>query len=184
MRRALVVGSGVLVAVSIAGFVTALVLNAFVLDDFAAYGEVPVPGTEAVHLPAGDATVSFHTQIIGSSSGAGLPIPDLSVTITPPSGVAKPELVENIGATTTVNNDAHRQVWVAHIPETGDYVVTTDGKVSAFLSPRLAFGHGSEFGYLPWLFGGLFAASLAVLLVTALTRRRPRPAPPRSPFEL
>ena len=100
-----------------------------------------------MHLPAGDATVSFHTQIVGSSSGAGLPIPDLSVTITPPSGVAKPELVENIGATTTVNNDAHRQVWVAHIPETGDYVVTTDGKVSAFLSPRLAFGHGSEFGY-------------------------------------
>ncbi len=184
MRRAVVVGSVVLLVVSIAGFITALMLNAFVLDDYDAYGEVPIPGAQTVHLPAGDATVSFHTQIVGSTRGAGLPIPDLSVTITPPSGVAKPELVENLGTTTTVNNDAHRQVWVAHIPETGDYVVSTDGKVSAFISPRLAFGHGSEFGFLPWAFAGLFAVSLVALLAAVLTRPRPQPTTPASPFEL
>lgn len=81
MRRAIVIGSVVLLVVSIAGFITSLVLNAFVLDDY-----------------------------IGSTSGGGLPIPDLSVTIDPPPGVAQPQLVENIGATTTVNNDAASSV--------------------------------------------------------------------------
>jgi hypothetical protein len=59
MRRAIVVGSVVLLIVSIAGFITSLVLNVFVFDESDAYGEVPIPGTATLHLPAGDATVNF-----------------------------------------------------------------------------------------------------------------------------
>jgi len=174
MRRAIVVGSVVLLIVSIAGLVTSLVLNVFVFDEYDAYGEVPIPGTATLHLPAGDATVTFHSQIIGRTTGGGLPLPDLGVTITPPPGVAEPQLTEDVGATTTVNNDARRRVWIAHIPEAGDYTVTTDGKVSAFISPRLSFGHGGQFGSLPWLFAGLFVASLLALLAAKLIPRRPR----------
>jgi Short C-terminal domain len=174
MRRAIVVGSVVLLIVSIAGFITSLVLNVFVFDEYDAYGEVPIPGSATLHLPAGDATVSFHSQIIGSTSGGGLPLPDLGVTIDPPPGVAQPQLTDDVGATTTVNNDARRRVWVAHIPETGDYTVTTDGKVSAFISPRLSFGHGAQFGFLPWIFAGLFVASLLALLAATLIPRRTR----------
>jgi hypothetical protein len=174
MRRAIVVGSVVLLIVSIAGFVTSLVLNVFVFDEYDAYGEVPIPGTATLHLPAGDTTVTFHSQIIGSTSGGGLPLPDLGVTINPPRGVAKPQLTEDVGATTTVNNDARRRVWVAHIPETGDYTVTTDGKVSAFISPRLSFGRGGQFGFLPWVFAGLFVASLLALLAAKLIPRTTR----------
>jgi hypothetical protein len=182
MRKAIMIGSAVLLVVSIAGFITSLVLNAFVFDDYDAYGDVSVPGAETVHLPAGDVTVSFHSEIIGTTSGAGLPIPDLSLTIDPPRGVAAPQLIENVGATTTVNNDVHRQVWVAHIPETGDYKVTTDGKVTAFIRPRLSFGHGGEFGFLPWAFAGLFGVGLAALLAAVLTLRRTRrPEPPYTP---
>jgi hypothetical protein len=175
MRKTVIIGSAVVLIASIAGFITSLVLNAFVLDDYDAYGEVPIPGTRTLHLPAGDATVTFHTVIVGSTSGGGLPVPDLGVTITPPSGVEKPELTEKIGSTTTVNNDARRQVWVAHIPESGDYTVKTNGKVTAFIDPQLAFGHGSRFGYLPWVFAGVFAVSLLALLASTILFRGTRP---------
>ena len=148
-------------------------LNVFVLDDYDAYGELPIPGTATLHLPAGDATVSFHSQIIGSTSGGGLPIPDLC---------------DDHPAERSRQAPAHRRrrsqhhcqqrcappVWVAHIPETGDYVVTTEGKVSAFISPRLSFGHGGQFGFLPWVFAGLFVASLLALLAAKLIPRRTR----------
>ena len=92
------------------------------------------------------------------------------MTITPPPGAAEPQLTEDVGASTTVNNDARRRVWVAHIAETGDYTVATDGKVSAFISPRLSFGHSGQYGFLPWAFAGLFAASLLTLLAATLIR--------------
>ena len=38
--------------VSVAGFIVTLVLNAFFLDKYNAYGEVPIPGSGSVHLPA------------------------------------------------------------------------------------------------------------------------------------
>ena len=51
-------------------------------------------------------------------------------------------------------------------PFTGDavtYDITTDGNVNGYISPRLAFGHGSSYGWLPWVFGGLFAMGLLEL---------------------
>lgn len=160
------------------GFVASLFLNAFVFDRYNAYGEVPVPGTATLHLPAGEVDISFHTQIIGSSNG-GLPIPDLRMGIDPPAGVPEPTVTESIGATTTVNNDARIRVWVAQVAEDGDYRIRTDGKVSAFVSPRLAFGHGSPYGGLPWWCAALFVLSALVLILArvwaAKVRSTPRP---------
>ena len=176
MRKTVIVGSVVLLVVSVAGFVTSLILNAFVLGSYNAYGEVPIPGTRTLHLPAGDTSVSFHSVIVGRSGG--LPLPELDLSITPPPGVAEPKVDEKFGSTTTVNNDAHRQVWIAHITKDGDYTISAHGNVSGYLSPRLAFGHGSRYGFLPWTFVGLFVASLAVLLAsTLLWRRKPQLSP-------
>ena len=83
------------------GFIVTVVLNAFVFDRYDAYGEVPIPGSSSLHLPEGEATVSFHTQTIGNASG-GLPVPSLGLTITPPEGIAQPTVDENRGTTTTV----------------------------------------------------------------------------------
>ena len=47
------------------GFFVTMMLNAFLLDDFDAYGEVPIPGTGQVQLPAGQAQISFHTSVTG-----------------------------------------------------------------------------------------------------------------------
>jgi hypothetical protein len=166
------------------GLAAMLILNAFVLDDYNAYGEVQIPGSTSLHLPAGEVTVSFHTMVTGSPS-SGFPIPDLKFTIIPPAGVAKPQVTESVGGTTTVNSDTHVRVWAVQIPEEGTYDVETGGNVNGYISPRLAFGHGSSYGWLTWVFGGLIA--LGVLeLVAALfwSARSAKVARPLAPEEM
>jgi hypothetical protein len=158
---------------SLAGIIVALVLNTFFLDEYNAYGEVAIPGSGSLQLPQGEVTVSLHTVVIGSPNG-GLPVPPIGVTITPPEGIAQPALTENIGSTTTVNNDAHVRVWVARIPAAGTYNITTDGQVSGFIAPRLAFGHSSSYGFLIWLFVGTFVAGLIASLLAGRWSRSSR----------
>jgi hypothetical protein len=172
--RIAVATSVVTLVVAVAGFVLTLALNAFVLDKYNAYGEVPVPGSSSLHLPAGQVTVSFHTQVIGSPSGGGLPVPRLGLGIDPPAGVPEPVVTENYGSTTTVNNDSHRRVWLVQVPAEGDYTITTEGQVSGFISPRLAFGHSSSYGSLVWVFVGLFVVGLIGVVLSALWLARTR----------
>lgn len=166
------------------GLIATLVLNAFVLNRYDAYGEVPVPGSTNLNLPAGQVTVSFHTMVTGRPS-SGFPIPDLKFTITPPTGVAKPEVTESVGSTTTVNSDTHVQVWVVQIPTAGTYGVVTDGNVNGYITPRLAFGHGSSYGWLVWVFGGLLALGVVELVAALLwSARSAKAARPLAPEEL
>ncbi|MHC9297508.1 SHOCT domain-containing protein [Mycobacterium sp. LTG2003] len=171
---------------AVVGFVVMLVLNAFVLDEFDAYGEVPIPGTGSVELPAGEVTVSFHTLVTGSNGG--LPVPPLQLGVEPPDGAPDPVVTESFGGTTTVNNDARVRVWVVQVAEAGTYGISTDGQVQGYINPRLSFGHGSEYGWLLWLFGGLFALSVleltASLIWSARVRRRVRPIVPVQPVEI
>jgi Short C-terminal domain len=166
----------VMMVVSVGGFIVALVLNTFFLDKYDTYGEVPIPGSGSLYLPAGQVTISFHTVVIGGPNGGGLPVPPLGVTIGPPDGVAQPVVTENIGSTTTVNNDAHVRVWVAQIPAAATYNITTDGQVNGFIAPRLAFGHSSPYGYLVWVFVAIFVVGLVDSILSgwwlARTRRK------------
>jgi Short C-terminal domain len=155
----LMVGSGI-------GFIATLVLGAFVLDKYNAYGEVPIPGTGKLHLPAGQVTVSFHTVTVGNSSGGGLPVPHLVLDIDPPAGLADPKVTESVGGSTSVNNDIHRRVWVAEIIAEGDYIITTSGEINGFISPQMAFGHDSDSEGV-WL--GVFAGVFFVGLVGTVT---------------
>jgi hypothetical protein len=172
-----------LMVVSVLGFIAALVLNAFFLDKYDAYGEVPVPGSGSLNLPAGEVTISLHTTIIGSPNG-GLPVPPLGVTIAPPEGVGQPVVTESIGSTTTVNNDAHVRVWVAQIPAAGTYNVTTDGQVNGYIAPRLAFGHKSSYGFLVWVFVATFVVGLLGSIASGwwLSRTRRRAVAAASPY--
>lgn len=180
--RLLTIVAVVTMVVAGIGFVVSLVLNAFVFDKYDAYGEVPIPGSAQLQLPAGEVVISFHTQIIGSTGGGGLPVPQLQMGIDPPAGVAEPTVTESIGATTTVNNDARVRVWIAHVAEPGRYTVRADGNVGAYLSPRLAFGHGSPWGALPWWCAAIFGLAVVDLLIArfwaARVRRAPRPIEP------
>lgn len=182
-RVAVVVAVLTLVA-ALVGFVVTLVLNAFVFDEFDAYGEVPIPGSGEIQLPAGEVTVSFHTMITGRST-SGFPIPSISINIEPPAGVADPVVTESIGGTTTVNSDLRVRIWVVQIAEEGTYRVSTDGDVGGYIRPSLAFGHGSSYGWLPWFFGGL--AVVGVLELTAAliwSARAGKKARPLAPHEV
>src|SRR6201747_1165529 len=110
--RIFILASVLTLVVAVIGFIVTMVLNAFVFDKFDAYGEVSIPGSSSLHLPAGEATVSFHTQTIGSPGGGALPFPQRGLTIVPPEGIPKPQVTQSWGTTTTDNNDARIRVWV------------------------------------------------------------------------
>jgi hypothetical protein len=156
------------------GFVAMLVLNAFVLDEYDAYGEVPIPGSSSLHLPAGDVTVTFHTVLIGSGSGSGLPVPPLKYRVKAPVGIDEPKLTEDYGTTTTVNNDARIRIGYLRVPADGTYDVNLDGNVSAYLNPTLAFGHGSSYGNVPWILAAVFGLGLLDLFLARLWASRVR----------
>jgi hypothetical protein len=179
--RTLIAVSVLTLVVAVVGFVVTLVLNAFVFDKYNAYGEVPIPGSKHVYLPEGQATVSFHTQTVGSSGG-GLPVPPLELTIDPPDGVPEPQVTESYGTTTTINNDAHVRVWRMNVPTEGTYQITAGGQVDGYINPRLAFGHDASRWWLVWLFAGLFVVG-AIELAASITwavRRGKRPSPARA----
>jgi hypothetical protein len=176
--------------VSVIGFVTTLILNAFVFDEYDAYGEVTIPGSSSLQLPAGDVTVTFHTVLIGSSGNGGLPVPPLKYRIVSPEGLAEPVLTEDYGSTTTVNNDARVRIGYLHVPADGTYDITTDGNVSAFLDPRLAFGHGSSHGNLPIIFAAIFGLAIVDLIIARIWAAKVRRSaavagfqPPQAGFE-
>lgn len=168
--RVAVVLSGCAVVIGIVGFVVALILNALFFDKFDAYGEVPIPGSGSVELPAGEVSVSFHTWV--TDSEGGLPVPALELHVQAPPGAAMPTVTESPGATTTVNNDAHVRVWMMQVAEPAVYQVRVDGDVRGYINPRLAFGYPSRHWWLVWMFAGVFAASLAALAASAMWLRR------------
>jgi hypothetical protein len=84
--------------------------------------------------------------------------------------------------TNTDAKDGHCTVKVAHIPQAGDYTVTTNADVTSFPSPRLAFGHPSRFWFVTWMFGGLFVVICMVwAALGAAARRRLRSASRSTP---
>ncbi|KAA0092020.1 SHOCT domain-containing protein [Mycolicibacterium sp. P1-18] len=180
--RILTVVAAVTMVVAGLGFVATLMLNAFVFDEYDAYGEVPIPGSSRLELPAGDVTVTFHTVLVGGS-GNGLPVPPLKYRMTGPDGVDV-QLAEDYGGTTTVNNDARVRVGYLHLSTAGTYDVELDGNVSAYLNPSLAFGHGSSYGHLPWILAAVFGFAVVDLIVAriwaARVRRSDSGAPPWS----
>lgn len=180
--RIFILAAVLTLVVALVGFIVTLVLNAFVLDKYDAYGEVPIPGSSSLHLPEGEATVSFHTQTVGNMSGGGLPVPPLGLTIIPPEGIPQPKVDENWGTTTSINNDVHIRVWTVQIPAEGTYDIVTDGQVSGYINPQLAFGKDSSNSTMAWVFGGLFVVGLleltAAILYAVRSGKRASPAAP------
>jgi hypothetical protein len=164
----------VLMVVGSAGFIVLPMLNAFVLDKFDAYGDVPIPGEASLHLPAGKLSISFHTTVISGPRGGGLPVPQLSIDVDPPPGVADPPVTENYGSTTTINNDSHRRVWYIQVPVDGTYKVKTDGQVNGFINPSLAFGKESSYGWSVWPAVALFTVGLLATIGSSFWIARTR----------
>lgn len=171
-----------LAVLSVGGLFTIAAVNAFVLEKFDAYGEMPIPGASTVYLPAGAVSVNFHVR----ASGRGTAVPPLTMDITPPPGGADPEVVDDLGGSVTRGDDVHRRVWRMQVPAEGGYRVEVDGPVGGFTEPRLAFGStGTDDGLL-WVFVALSIVSVDLAIAVWWWRRRARreagPAPESGPY--
>lgn len=167
---------------SVGGLITTAVAGVFG-DRYGAYGEVPIPGSGTIGLPAGEVLASFHIKNYG---GRGLTVPPLRMSITPPEGGADPEVTEDLGATVSVNDDAHRRVWVMRVPAEGRYRISVDGPVSGYVDPRLALGSGADTRItgLMWVFVALSIISVdLVIAVWWFRRKRSRSGPSGAPAD-
>ena len=73
---------GVVAAVSVGGLVTLTVLNLFFWERYNAYGEIPIPGSAAIDLPAGAVTVLGHGLAARDGDTVDLPAsPAVAVTL-------------------------------------------------------------------------------------------------------
>lgn len=166
--RIIAVVVGALVAVSVGGLIVLSVLTALVWERFDAYGEIPIPGSAAVELPAGKVTVNFHVH----SGADGTAVPPLRMNIEPPPGGTDPAVTDDLGGSVRVNNDIHRQVWVMQVPAAGVYQVRIDGPVAGFDQPRLAFGKTGSMDGLVWVFVAMSIISVDLAIAVWWTRRR------------
>lgn len=174
--------------VGVVGFLASMVMDYASLTD-EAYGDVTVPGSATLQLPGGDVLVTLHTEAISEHEDAVIP-GNLEVLIAPPSGVGQPSVTDLLGDDADEppprrqpgywsSDEASRDAMVAHIPQAGDYTVTTKGTDSLSVSPRLSFGRRSIFEFLMWpFFPGLIAVSLVAGGVAfALRRDEPEGGP-------
>ena len=111
------------------------VLPPLVLED--TYGDVAVPGSATVRLPAGEVDVTLRS--VGQTDEPS--VPPLSVRISGPDGMPQPEVVESPRTTYLIFGDKRVRVWVVRIPQEGDYRVDIDGEVYGPYKPTLTFGH-------------------------------------------
>lgn len=174
---------GVLAVFSVGGLITTAVIGV-AGDKYGEYGEVAIPGSDAITLPAGEVIVSFHIRGYG---GRGLTVPPLTLGIVPPAGVSDPMVTEDLGATVSVNDDARRRVWVMQVPTAGVYQVTASGPVSGYVDPRLAFGRTAAIDGALWVFVALSIVSVDLVIAVWWFRRRraaSQSSPPTDPYTL
>lgn len=139
------------------------------------YGRVDVPGTAVLDLPAGELQVSFRTQLATNGGQGALNIPPLSLGIHPTAaGGEEPEVREDIGATNSVNGDAHARVWTVRVPSEGEYRVSAGGEVGGYINPQLTFGAASSVAGVLLALGIATAILLAIALGAHLFLRRAR----------
>ncbi|WP_135455967.1 SHOCT domain-containing protein [Mycobacterium sp. DL99] len=168
--RTAIIVSVVALAVGVLGVIVSVMVNAFVIADDDAYGEVPIPGTASLELPAGDVDISYRATTL-TVGGKGVHVPPIQLGITPPAGVAYPRITDSMSSSSKTNREVTVRVFTAHIEQAGTYRI--DAKASVFESqnPRLAFGHSSPYYWVMWPFIGvalLGGAALAASIVWSM----------------
>lgn len=129
-------------------------VNAFVIADDDAYGQVPIPGSASLELPAGDVDIAYRATTL-TVGGKGVMVPPIQLDITPPTGVAKPLITDSMSSSSKTNREVTVRVFTVHIKQAGTYRIDTKASVFASQNPRLTFGHSSPYYWVMWPFIGL-----------------------------
>jgi hypothetical protein len=102
------------------------------------YGEVPIPGSATVHLPAGEVDLTLRS--VGWSL-EGQPAPPLSIQISGPDGPLQAEVTEIRRTKYFTSEDTWVRLWVVHVEREGDYHIEIDDEVYGPYRPWLTFHH-------------------------------------------
>lgn len=148
------IASVIALAVAIFGGVGSLMVNAFVIADPVAYGEVSLPGSASLDLPAGDVDISYRANTL-TVGGKGVLVPPIQLSIDPPAGVERPLITDTVSSSTKSNREVTVRVFTVHIKQAGAYRVNANASVFESQQPRLVFGHSSPYYWVVWPFVGL-----------------------------
>lgn len=130
-----------------------------------AYGEVQIPGSATLELPAGEVLISYRsTTSMSGSDGAVIPM--LPLKITPPAGAEKPTLTDAGRSSSKSGRELTADLFTAHIAQAGVYTIEVGDGGFSYGEPRLLFGYGSPYGSLLWWFGGVTAVGFVALFPT------------------
>jgi hypothetical protein len=174
-RRYLALGLAIVLALA----VIAQILNANVFSsqgDATKYGQLNVPGTQVVRLPAGSVE-----GILEDNLEQGLRVrPGLRLSVVPLEGGPVPRVTRDVGqqfGTASGNfspDQTYRRVWQIDVARAGRYRVSVGGAdpQSAYF---LDLGHGPPAGSLSiWLWAGIAALIVGAIwgLGNVVERRR------------
>ena len=178
--RTAIIVSVIALVIGVLGIIASVMVNAFVIADDDAYGEVPIPGSASLELPAGDVDIAYRATTL-TVGGKGVMVPPIQLAITPPTGVATPLITDSMSSSSKTNREVTVRVFTAHIKQAGTYRI--DAKASVFESqnPRLTFGHSSPYYWVMWPFIGmtvLAAVALGLSIMWSLrSGKRATPLP-------
>lgn len=160
--RTAIIVSVIALVIGVLGIIASVMVNAFVIADDDAYGEVPIPGSASLELPAGDVDIAYRATTL-TVGGKGVMVPPIQLAITPPTGVATPLITDSMSSSSKTNREITVRVFTAHIKEAGTYRI--DAKASVFESqnPRLTFGHSSPYYWVMWPFIGMTVLAAVAL---------------------
>jgi cell wall-associated NlpC family hydrolase len=100
------------------------------------YGRVPIPGREAVHLPAGSVEVTVAAALPGRGNETPeLLLPPLNLTMKAKGAQEAPTVTEDIGPSVNANDsevDTQRTAWKLQVPAEGDYLAVLKGDFTGY----------------------------------------------------
>jgi hypothetical protein len=163
--------SAIFLAFGFLGGIASIFVNGFVIADSAAYGEVPIPGSASLELPAGDVDISYRATTL-TVGGKGVMVPPIQLSIEPPAGVARPLITDSMSSSSKSNREVTVRVFTAHIRQAGTYRVEVKASVFESQNPRLAFGHSSPYYWVMWPFFGVALVAGVALAASILWATR------------
>jgi hypothetical protein len=115
-------------------------LGGLPFTNHAAYGQVSVPGTTEVDLPAGKVTISFEEDgIFGEDDSADMPS-DLQVVVQGAGGPVAVTRVSDALFAINIGSTGRVPYGEMDIQAAGPYSATATGSPTSAVSPRVTFG--------------------------------------------